>query len=151
LLVDGYNVIHAWKELTTLAEAYLAAARGRLADILCNYQGFTGLETILVFDAYKVKGGLGSVNRYHNIYIIYTKEAETADAYIEKATHEIAAEHDVTVVTSDGLVQLIVLGAGAVRMSSAELFEEVSRVADEGISDPRWKEPAGGMQTVIEE
>ncbi len=131
LLVDGYNVIHAWKELKELADIDLSAARGRLSDLLCNYQGFTSLETILVFDAYKVKGGQGSVEKYNNIYIIYTKEAETADAYIEKATHDIAKEHDVVVVSSDGLVQLIVLGAGAVRMSSAELYEEMQRVGEE--------------------
>ncbi|MBR1629688.1 MAG: TetM/TetW/TetO/TetS family tetracycline resistance ribosomal protection protein, partial [Lachnospiraceae bacterium] len=149
LLVDGYNVIHAWQELKELADLELSAARDRLADILCNYQGYTGMETILVFDAYKVKGGQGSVNRYNNIYIIYTKEAETADAYIEKATHEIAQDHDVTVVSSDGLVQLIVLGAGAVRMSSAELWEEIGRI-DEDIKERRkWETPIGGLQTVL--
>ena len=132
LLVDGYNVIHSWKPLMELARDDLAAARDSLADTLCNYQGYTGKETILVFDAYKVQGGIGSVIRYNNIFIIYTKEAETADAYIEKATHEIAKDNDVTVVTSDGMVQLIVLGAGAARMSSRELWDEVQRVSEEG-------------------
>ena len=133
LLVDGYNVIHTWDDLKVLANEDLAAARGKLADALCNYQGFTGQETILVFDAYKVPGGVGSVMKYHNIYIIYTKEAETADAYIEKATHEMAKDNAVTVVTSDGMVQLIVLGAGAVRMSSRELLVEMERVREEGL------------------
>ena len=134
LLVDGYNVIHTWEDLKALANEDLSAARGKLADALCNYQGFTGRETILVFDAYKVPGGVGSVVKYHNIYIIYTKEAETADAYIEKATHEMAKDNDVTVVTSDGMVQLIVLGAGAVRMSSRELLLDMERVSEEGLS-----------------
>ena len=133
LLVDGYNVIHTWEELKQLAEVDLAGARDRLADLLCNYQGYTGIEIILVFDAYKVSGNPGSVTRYHNIYLIYTKEAETADAYIERATHEIAKEHDVTVVTSDGLVQLIVLGSGAIRMSSREFLLEMEKVRIEGM------------------
>lgn len=133
LLVDGYNVIHSREELKLLAAEDLAAARGALADMLCNYQGFTGRITILVFDAYKVPGGTERVIKYNNIYIIYTKEAESADAYIEKATHEIAKEHDVTVVSSDGMVQLIVLGAGALRMSSNELMEDMKRVSEEGL------------------
>lgn len=137
LLVDGYNVIHTWDDLKALANEDLAAARGKLADLLCNYQGFTGRETILVFDAYKVPGGVGSVVKYHNIYIIYTKEAETADEYIERATHEMAKGNEVTVVSSDGMVQLIVLGAGAVRMSSRELLLEMERVNAEGLESLR--------------
>lgn len=139
LLVDGYNVIHSQKELKELAEEELSAARGKLCDMLCNYQGFTGRITIVVFDAYKVPGNTGSVEKYNNIYVIYTKEAESADAYIEKATHEIAKEHDVMVATSDGMVQLIVLGAGAIRMSSNELIEDMERISSESLERERVK------------
>ena len=102
LLVDGYNIIFAWDELKKLAAENLDAARKKLCDLLCNYQGYRKCRVILVFDAYKVKGGLGSVEKYHNIYIVYTKEAETADAYIERATYEIGRQHRVRVATSDG-------------------------------------------------
>ena len=128
LLVDGYNVIYAWDELKDLADANLDAARTRLADILANYQGFTDTTVILVFDAYKVKGNKGEVVRYHNIYLVYTKEAETADQYIEKTTHEIGRKHNVTVATSDNVEQVIVMGQGARRISSRDLHEEVERV-----------------------
>ncbi len=121
LLVDGYNVIHAWDDLRELAQDSLDAARGKLMDYLCNYQGYRGCELILVFDAYKVKGGREHTFDYHNIHVVYTKEAETADMYIEKTTHDIAKDHHVTVATSDGLEQIIVLGEGASRMSSREL------------------------------
>lgn len=93
LLVDGYNIIFAWDELKKLAAEHLDAARKKLCDLLCNYQGYRKCRVILVFDAYKVKGGLGSVEKYHNITIVYTKEAETADAYIERATYEIGRQH----------------------------------------------------------
>jgi len=131
LLVDGYNVIYAWEELKDLADANLDAARMKLADILSNYQGFVGCTVILVFDAYKVKGNRGEVLRYHNIYVVYTKEAETADQYIEKTTHEIGRKHNVTVATSDGVEQVIVMGQGAMRMSSRNLHDEIERIEGE--------------------
>lgn len=127
LLVDGYNVIFAWKELNELAKASIDAARNKLMDILSNYQGFTGCTLILVFDAYKVKGSQGEVQKYHNIYVVYTKEAETADQYIEKTTHEIGRKYKVTVATSDALEQVIVMGQGAYRMSARDFYEEVER------------------------
>ena len=127
LLVDGYNVISAWEELNELAKASIDAARNKLMDILSNYQGFTGCTLILVFDAYKVKGSQGEVQKYHNIYVVYTKEAETADQYIEKTTHEIGRKYKVTVATSDALEQVIVMGQGAYRMSARDFYEEVER------------------------
>ncbi len=128
LLVDGYNVIFAWPALADLAKQNLGAARDWLKDILCNYQGFTGYTIILVFDAYKVKGSPGFFEAYHNIYVVYTKEAETADMYIEKTTHENSRKYNITVATSDGLEQLIVMGNGARRISSRDLEEEIRRV-----------------------
>ena len=125
LLVDGYNIVHAWDELAELSAANLDAARGRLADILCNYQGYKGYIVILVFDAYRVKGGIGQMMDYHNIHIVYTREAETADEYIGKLAHEIAPRHRVLVATSDNLEQLIVMGQGAIRLSAADLRAEI--------------------------
>ncbi len=125
LLVDGYNIIFAWEELKALAREDVAAARQALMDILSNYQGVRGCELILVFDAYKVKGNPGSVTRYHNIHVVYTREAETADNYIEKVTLEIGREHRVRVATSDYLEQLIILGHGALRVSARTFREEV--------------------------
>ena len=127
LLVDGYNVIFAWEELNELAKASIDAARNKLMDILSNYQGFTGCTLILVFDAYTVKGSQGEVQKYHNIYVVYTKEAETADQYIEKTTHEIGRKYKVTVATSDALEQVIVMGQGAYRISARDFYEEVER------------------------
>jgi len=103
------------------------SARDRLIDEMCNYQGYVGGTLILVFDAYKVKGNPGSVQRWNNIYVVYTKEAETADQYIEKTVHEIASKFRVTVATSDGLEQMIIWGEGAARMSSLGLLEELER------------------------
>ena len=131
LLVDGYYVIFAWKELDELAKHNLDAARSKLMDILCNYQGYHKKEVILVFDAYKVKGNPGEVQEYHNIHVVYTKEAQTADSYIEKATHELAKKHDVTVVTSDGLEQLIIMGQGARRVSSREFELQIKEMEQE--------------------
>lgn len=125
LLVDGYNIIFAWEELSGLAKINLDSARGKLMDILSNYQGYRKMTLILVFDAYKVKGSPGSISSYYNIHVVYTKEAETADQYIEKTTHEIAKKHQVTVATSDGLEQLIIMGQGARRMSARELKEDI--------------------------
>lgn len=125
LLVDGYNIIFSWEELKELSERDIGAARGKLADILSNYQGFRKCTLILVYDAYKVEGNPGEVMKYHNIYIVYTKEAETADQYIEKTVRRIAKNADVTVATSDGLEQVIIMGQGAHRMSAPGLKEEV--------------------------
>lgn len=127
LLVDGYNIIFAWEELNELAKASIDAARNKLMDILSNYQGFIGCTLILVFDAYKVKGNQGEVQKYHNIYVVYTKEAEIADQYIEKTTHEIGRKYKVTVATSDALEQVIVMGQGAYRISARDFYEEVER------------------------
>ncbi|MBS6194307.1 MAG: TetM/TetW/TetO/TetS family tetracycline resistance ribosomal protection protein [Clostridiales bacterium] len=129
LLVDGYNIIFAWEDLKELAEANIDAARDKLMDILCNYQGYKKCTLILVFDAYKVKGNPGSVEKYHNIHVVYTKEAETADQYIEKTVHEIGKRHQVTVATSDRLEQVIILGQGGSRMSARELQEEIQTIS----------------------
>ena len=127
LLVDGYNIIFAWDELKELARADVAAARQALMDILSNYQGFRKCRVILVFDAYKVKGNPGSVERYHELYVVYTREAETADNYIEKATLDLGRHHQVRVATSDYLEQLIILGHGALRVSARAFREEVEQ------------------------
>ena len=131
LLVDGYNIIFAWDELRELSKVDLAAARGKLADILCNYQGCRKCTLILVFDAYKVEGNPGEVAKYHNIHIVYTKEAETADQYIEKTVRKISKTYDVVVATSDALEQVIILGQGARRLSAAGLREEVELAIEE--------------------
>ena len=131
LLVDGYNVIFAWEDLRRLAESNLDAARRRLMDILCNYAGYKRCVPILVFDAYKVRGGVREVEKYHNLYVVYTKEAETADMYIERATHELAKERRTRVVSSDGAEQVIVLGHGALRVSARAFAEEVAAVEKE--------------------
>ena len=134
LLVDGYNIIHAWDELKELARADLSAARKALMDILSNYQGFRKCEVIVVFDAYKVKGNPGSVSKYHNIHVVYTKEAETADNYIEKVTYELGRKYRVRVATSDGVEQLIILGHGALRVS-ARMFRMEIEQAEGQIAD----------------
>ena len=131
LLVDGYNVIFAWDALRRLADGSLDAARRRLMDILCNYAGYKRCVPILVFDAYKVRGGAREVEKYHNLYVIYTREAETADMYIERATHELAREHRTRVVSSDGAEQIIVMGHGALRVSARAFEEEVNAVEKE--------------------
>lgn len=125
LLVDGYNIIFAWEDLKELSQRNLQAAREKLMDILCNYQGYRNMNLILVFDAYKVPGNIGEMIDYHNIHVVYTKEAETADQYIEKLVHQMNKGYDVTVATSDGLEQLIIWGAGARRLSARGLKEEI--------------------------
>ncbi len=100
-------------------------------DILCNYAGYRKIIPILVFDAYKVKGAQREVEQYHNLYVVYTKEAETADMYIEKTTHEIAKKYNTRVVTSDATEQLIILGSGAMRVSSRAFEKEVKAVENE--------------------
>ena len=128
LLVDGYNIIFAWEELKAVAQDNLDAARQVLMDLLSNYQGFRRCEVILVFDAYKVPGSTREVSRYHNIHVVYTKEAETADAYIEKTTFELSKQrHRVRVATSDGAEQLIILGHGALRLSATIFRQEVEQ------------------------
>ncbi len=125
LLVDGYNIIFSWDELYELSKTSLEAARRRLMDILCNYQGFKQMTLILVFDAYKVEGSVEKVEDYHNIHVVYTKEAETADRYIERTVKNLAKKYNVTVATSDATEQIIIWGSGAFRMSAKELKAEV--------------------------
>ncbi len=125
LLVDGYNIIFAWEDLRELSKVNIESARNKLMDVLCNYQGFHRCTLILVFDAYRVEGGQGSVQKYHNIHVVFTKEAETADQYIEKTVHKIGHKATVTVATSDALEQVIIYGQGARRMSARELWDEV--------------------------
>lgn len=131
MLVDGYNIIFGWEELNELAKVNIDSARDKLMDIMCNYQGYKKNILILVFDAYKVSGGQGEVFDYHNIHVVYTKEAETADQYIEKVTHQIGKKHRVTVATSDRLEQMIIWGAGARRLSAKGLLEEVEEANKE--------------------
>ena len=125
LLVDGYNIIFAWEELKAVAQESLDAARVLLTELLSNYQGYRGNRVILVFDAYKVKGGVEKIEKHNNITVVYTKEAETADAYIEKATYHLGKDNRVRVATSDGLVQVIILGHGALRVSASALRQEM--------------------------
>lgn len=128
LLVDGYNVIFAWEDLKELAKMNIEAARNKLMDVLSNYQGFKKCEVILVFDAYKVEGYTLEIQKYHNIHVVYTKEAETADQYIEKVVHEIGRKYHVTVVTSDGVEQVVTLGQGGTLVSAREFEEEIEIV-----------------------
>lgn len=131
LLVDGYNIVFAWKELSELAKDNIDAARSRLMDIMCNYQGYKKCILILVFDAYRVKGNIGQMLAYHNIHVVYTKEAETADQYIEKLAHQMGRDYHVTVATSDGLEQLIIRGQGCRLISAREFYVEVQNVEAE--------------------
>ena len=128
LLVDGYNIIFAWEELRELAQDNMDGARGRLMDLLCNYQAIRKCCLMVVFDAYRVAGHATEVSEYHNIQVVYTKEAETADQYIEKFAHENARRFDVSVATSDGVEQVIILGQGCRLISARELKEELDRV-----------------------
>ena len=127
LLVDGYNIIFAWDELKAVARDNVDAARKNLMDILSNYQGFRKCEIILVFDAYRVPHNNGDISRYHNIQVVYTREAETADAYIERATYEIGKQYRVRLATSDNAEQLIILGHGALRLSADAFHQEVEQ------------------------
>ena len=128
LLVDGYNIIHAWEDLSALAREDLDGARAKLIDLLRNYQSWRDCRVIVVFDAYKVKGGKGAVEQLGDLYVVYTKEAETADMYIERTTYQLSRDNRVRVATSDGLEQMIILGHGAQRMSAAELKYETDQV-----------------------
>ena len=131
LLVDGYNIVFAWDELKELAAVNLDAARGKLLDILSNYAGYTGKELIVVFDAYRVAGHVVEQLKYHNIYVVFTREAMTADEYIEEETHELSKQYNVTVATSDKVVQVITWGSGAVLWSAQDLLAEVKRCEGE--------------------
>ncbi|MDO5521065.1 MAG: TetM/TetW/TetO/TetS family tetracycline resistance ribosomal protection protein [bacterium] len=133
LLVDGYNVIFAWEELNELAKASIDGARGRLMDYLCDYQGVKKCNLIVVFDAYRVEGHPTELYDYHNIHVVYTKEAETADQYIEKFVHQNAAKYQVTVATSDGLEQIIIRGNGSALLSARELKDEIERTREQAI------------------
>ena len=128
LLVDGYNIIFAWDELSELAAVNIDAARYKLMDILSNYQGFRKICVIVVFDAYKVPGGVEKVQKYHNIHVVYTKEAETADQYIEKVAIRIGRRYRTTVATSDGVIQLIIRSQGCILWSARDFREEIERV-----------------------
>lgn len=131
LLVDGYNIIFAWEELRELAKTDIAAARDKLMDILCNYQGYRKCEVILVFDAYRVQNHKTEIINYHNIHVVYTKEAETADCYIERFAHENSKKYQITVATSDGMEQIIIRGTGSRLLSAADLKKEISRAQEE--------------------
>lgn len=130
LLVDGYNIIFGWEELNRLAKENLELARARLINILCNYQGFRRCNLILVFDAYRVKGNHREIEKEHGITVVYTKEAETADMYIEKTAHELGKGHRVRVATSDNVEQIIIMGSGAIRVSATEFLAEVNEVEE---------------------
>lgn len=138
LLVDGYNIIFAWEELKELADMDIHAAQTKLMDILSNYQGYKKCTLILVFDAYKVEGHQEEIIKYHNIFVVYTKEAETADQYIEKTVHKLGRQYDVTVATSDRLEQIIIMGQGANRISAKGFYEEVAAIQKQMKQD--WKE-----------
>ncbi|MCD7726349.1 MAG: TetM/TetW/TetO/TetS family tetracycline resistance ribosomal protection protein [Clostridiales bacterium] len=152
LLVDGYNIIFAWDELRELARVSLDGARGKLMEMMSNFQACRGMELILVFDAYKVRGNPGSTVRYHNIDVVYTREAETADQYIEKVSHHMRGKYRVRVATSDGLEQLIIMGAGAVRVSAREFQQEVMAAGEELRQNflASSQQPAGGKNYLLE-
>lgn len=149
LLVDGYNVIFAWEELGELAKENLDGARGKLLDLLCNYQAVRKCNLMVVFDAYRLAGHPTEVLDYHNIHVVYTKEAETADQYIEKFAHENSGKYEVTVATSDGLEQIIILGAGCGLISSRELKEEIERVLSQTLQD--FKDTHPGRKNALED
>ena len=143
LLVDGYNIIFAWEDLHKLAKVHIDGARGRLLDILCNYQAIRQCHLIAVFDAYRVKGHNTEIFDYHNIHVVYTKEAETADRYIEKFAHEHTRDYDVTVATSDGLEQIIIRGQGCRLLSARELREEIRMANDRLFEEFLEGQPSG--------
>ncbi len=149
LLVDGYNIIFAWEELRKLAEINIDSARDQLLDILCDYQGARGMELIVVFDAYRVQGHATEILNYHNIHVVFTKEAETADQYIEKFAHENGVRYAVTVATSDRLEQIIIRGQGCVLLSARELEEEIGRAKTALQAEYRPQE--GGRRYLLDE
>jgi predicted RNA-binding protein with PIN domain len=125
IIVDGYNIIFAWEDLAALAKDDLDAARRRLCDILSSYSGLTKCRLVVVFDGYKQKGNLGEKSQFHNIQVVFTREGETGDAYIEALVHDIGTNYNIRVATSDSLVQIASLRSGVLRMSARELKEEV--------------------------
>ena len=143
LVIDGYNVIHSWQTLKVIAKDNLDAARAKLIDMMHNYQGYKQNIVIIVFDAYQVKGNTGQVEKHDNIYIIYTKESQTADAFIERATHQLSTIYNIVVATSDALEQLIVIGQGAQRISSRELELEVAYIITEQLKEYDRKNTKG--------
>ena len=148
IVVDGYNLIFCWSELAALAASDLAAAREKLLERLANYRAFTGRETLVVFDAYRVRGGRGSRSDHHGVHVVYTAENETGDLYIERLAHEIGRNYAVRVVTSDALVQLSALRSGVLRVSAREFLEEVA-AAEAGITQtiaPRPSKTTIGQQ-----
>lgn len=149
LLVDGYNIIYAWEELRTLARDTIDGARYQLMDILCNYQAFRQCILIVVFDAYKVAGNTGSASNYHNIHVVYTKEAETADQYIERFAYQMGKNARVAVATSDGLEQMIIRGAGCLLMSARDLQEDVKRT-EQMIKEEQGRLERGGKVSMLQ-
>lgn len=149
LLVDGYNVIFAWEELRELSKSNIDGARGKLLDLLCNYQGMKQCHLIAVFDAYRVAGHKTEIFDYHNIHVVFTKEAETADAYIEKFAHENGKKYRITVATSDGLEQIIIRGAGCLLMSAADLLSEIRRMERE-IEEEHVKQSRGSRRYLMD-
>ena len=143
LLVDGYNIIFAWEELRELARENLDSARGRLLDILCNYQGIRGCELIAVFDAYRLEGHAEEAFSYHNIHVVFTREAETADGYIERFAHENGKKYRISVATSDGLEQIIIRGAGCILISARELEAEIKRAGSESLTQYQERQEKG--------
>ncbi len=142
LLIDGYNIIHAWKNLSEIALDNLEEARDKLLDIICNYRGFVKFEIIVVFDAYKVKNNSGSVQKFRNITVVYTKEAETADHYIEKTAKLLTQNYVVKVATSDYLEQIIIMGVGAIRMTPNELLANIEDAKVRGKRKLAERQPA---------
>jgi predicted RNA-binding protein with PIN domain len=148
LIVDGYNIIHAWPELKELVDENMDGARMKLLDTLCNYQGIRKCQVIVVFDAYRVQGHPEEVIDYHNIHMVYTKEAQTADQYIEKFAHDNQKKYDITVATSDGLQQIIIRGAGCSLLSARELKAETVE-ANERIKQEYQKHQGSGREYLI--
>ena len=148
LLVDGYNIIFAWDDLAAIAKEDMDLARSRLVNLMCNYRGLHRCEVILVFDAYRIKGNTGSFEKVNNISVVYTKEAETADSYIERTTHELSKNYRVQVATSDRMEQLIIIGNGAMRISADAFRKEVDRT--EAAMRELMAEKANGGQKLME-
>ncbi|ROR26289.1 putative RNA-binding protein with PIN domain [Mobilisporobacter senegalensis] len=149
LLVDGYNIIFAWEDLRDLADDNLEAARVKLADILCNYQGFKKNEVILVFDGHKFRGNPGSIYHYNNIDIVYTKEAISADQFIETVVQQMGRSYNIRVATSDALEQVIILGKGATRVTARELKAEI-RAVEKSIEETYKKKVSNKRNSLID-
>lgn len=150
LIIDGYNIIYSWDELKTTAQADMDLARGILLDIMANYHGFTQTEIVLVFDAYRVRNLYDKAEDYHGIHVVYTKQGESADAYIQKLSRDIGRNYSVRVVTSDSLIQLSALSAGVLRVSTREFHNEVQWTLDQ-IEAILQKNDKGLPKTRLEE